>query len=364
MHVGATAAASGGRELQDEGKTAAMSESTSTQDDPVSDGAPAGPDAAPRDRRLTRILVGLAVAVGVLVVVFGVVYYLGQHTDSGPSMSERAVSSAEEAVKQKPNDVGLRLALASAYQAQKMNEEAVAQYQEVLRVQPDNRTALLGSALIHYEGDDLATAATEFQHVVDVSGGAEFSSVDPQLERALYFLGAIQTTQKDYATAVKSLESALKIDATDADAWYTLGNAQSGAQNYEKAAAAYLEGLRFVPVGWCEPYDGLKAAYEKLSRSDGVTFAQAMAAICRGDAEAGMADLKTVDSGEFQIPALLGLGQAARATGDAQGAITWYRKVRDLDPTNVAALSALAELGDTSMIQKPSSSPDTTASTS
>jgi tetratricopeptide (TPR) repeat protein len=353
---------------QDDGNDEAMSESTSEHGASVA-GGPTDPDTSPSpgpsdDRRLKRLLMALAGTLAVLIVVFGVVYYLGQRTDAGPTMSERAVAAAEQAVKENPNDIGLRLTLATAYESQGMLEEARTQYQEVLKFEPDHRTALLGLATILYGNDDLEGAKAQFQHVVDVSGGEEFSAVDPQLEKALYFLGAISLTQKDYPTAIKHLEAALKIDATDADAWYTVGRAQAGATNYEKAAAAYLEALRFIPSGWCEPYDGLQEAYTQLKRSDGQTFARAMSAICKGDVDAGTADLEKVTEGEFQVPALLGLGQAAEAKGDTKAAIGWYRKVRDLEPTNVPALSALARLGDTDTIQKPSPTPDTTASSS
>jgi tetratricopeptide (TPR) repeat protein len=339
-----------------------MSESTSPQDGSANGVQPTPAGAPVDDRRLTRIVIALVGVLVVLLAVFGVVYYLGQRTDAGPTMTERAVASAEQAVKENPNDISLRMNLAISYQTQGMTEQALTQYDEVLKFEPDHRGALLGAALLRYQQGDLEGAKAQFQHAIDVSGGEEFSSVDPQLEKALYFLGAIAVSQKDYAGAVTHLEAALKIDATDADAWYTLGNAQSGNQKYEKAAAAYLEALRFIPSGWCEPYDGLQSAYTQLKRDDGMTFARAMAAICRGDAETGAADLEKVTDGEFKLPALLGLGQAAEKLGDDETALTWYRQARDLDPTNVTALSALARLGDAQAVQDASPTPDTTAS--
>ena len=60
------------------------------------------------DAKLKRILTALIVATIALGAIFGVIYYLGRHKDSGPSLADRAVSSAEEAVEAKPDDVALR----------------------------------------------------------------------------------------------------------------------------------------------------------------------------------------------------------------------------------------------------------------
>jgi superkiller protein 3 len=329
--------------------------------------ADTAPAASPKDdgsRSLVRALWILGIVTVVLLAVFAVVYYLGQRTAAGPALTERAVTAAEEAVKTDPNNVGARMALASAYAAEGMSDEALAQYQEIIKVEPEHRPALLGAASLLYRKDDLGGAKTLYQRVIDASGGQEFSAVDPALEEAYYYLGAIDVALNDIPAAIVSLEAALKIDPTDADAWYTLGNAQIRNAKYEKSAAAYQKALAFVPSGWCEPYDGLGIAYTRLNRPDGVTFAKAMGEICRGDMGSGVTDLQTVTAGEFKVPALLGLGQAAEANEDVPKAIDYYRQIRVLDPTNIAALTALARLGDAESTPAPSATPETSASSS
>ncbi len=343
-----------------------MTEAPSTTDDPQPGQAatPPGRPADPGTTKLTRLLTILAIATVALVVVFGVVYYLGQRNEAGPSLAERTVTVAEDALRENPNDIGARLILAAAYNDADRPDEALTQYQEIIRVEPGNRSALLGAAAILYKNDDLGGAKAYYEQVVEQSGGEEFSTADPQLQEAFYYLGVLSLGLNDPAGAVANLESALSIDKTDADAWFILGNAQYRNGKYKEAAAAYQQALAFVPTGWCEPYNGLELAYGKLRNADGVTFAQAMNQVCSGEGEAGTERLAGLTSGEFQLPALLGLGLASETTGRTAEAIDWYRKAVELDPTNVPALTALARLGGADGSTPASASPDTSASAS
>ncbi|HSN11137.1 MAG TPA: tetratricopeptide repeat protein, partial [Propionibacteriaceae bacterium] len=95
------------------------------------------------ERTLRRLVRWGALALAVLLVTFGVVYVLGQRVDSGPTLAERQVSSAEDAVRAAPQNVQNRLLLASAYQKAGRLDDAAAQLQEVLKAVPTNNTALL-----------------------------------------------------------------------------------------------------------------------------------------------------------------------------------------------------------------------------
>jgi tetratricopeptide (TPR) repeat protein len=292
--------------------------------------------------------------------VFGVVYYFGQRTNSGPTLAERTLSAAEEGVRQEPNNIQARLALANAYFASNRQDDALAQFAEIVKVEPTNRLALLGSAQIRFSQGDLDGAAKEYSAVVKASGGQEFSAADPQLQEAYYFLGTIAFNRGDMKSAVSNLENALMIDKTDADAWFRLGEAQLRAGDPEKSIAAYQEAISFVPTGWCDPYRGLASAYTKLSDPAGVAFAEGMGSVCAGDADAGIAKLKGLTDGPFAIQALIGLGQAAENTGKLSDAAAWYGKAKALDPKNVAANSGLARVnghGAASTPSNPTGSP-------
>jgi tetratricopeptide (TPR) repeat protein len=339
-----------------------MTEPTHGQDGATQPTAPQPATSKDDSRKLRRILVTLISVTAVLFVAFGVIYYLGQHRDSGPSIADRDVTSAEQAVRDTPNDIAARLNLAAAYLAAGRSEEALSQYVEITKAQPKNRQAWMGSGMIHFDSEDFNAAKADFDRVVENSGGEEFSSIDPLLERAQYFLGVTNLRLGDVPGAIAALQAALAIDKTDADAWFALGGAQERAADHAAAVASYRRALEFVPSGWCDPYEGLAVAYRNLKQNDGVTYADAMAAICNGKPDDGVPQLETLTSGEFQVPALLGLGFAAEESGDAAKATQWFRKVTDLDPSNIAALTALARLGASS--SPAASAPESSASTS
>jgi tetratricopeptide (TPR) repeat protein len=345
-----------------------MSTPTPTSDDPVAapeTAVPVATTGAAGSRTLVRVLWVLGIVTIALIVVFGVVYYFGQHADSGPSLADRDVTAAEQAVRNDQNNVGARLALAAAYLQAQRTEEALAQYVEITKAEPDNRTALLGSGTIRFENQDFTGAKADFQHIVDVSGDAEFSAADPQLERAMYYLGDSNLRLGDLPGAVKALESALAIDKTDADAWFWLGGAQVRAGDYQAASDSYQKALTFVPTGWCDPYEGLGVAYGHLNNADGNTYAKAMAAICAGNPEEGVPALESLTKGDFHVPALLGLGFASESSGDKAKAVDWFRQVIAADPSNIPALTALARLGaNESASAKPSATPQPSASAS
>jgi cytochrome c-type biogenesis protein CcmH/NrfG len=311
-----------------------------------------------RDKNLRRVLIIMVEATLLLVVLFGVVYYVGQRTNAGPTLSERAITTAEEKVRTDPNNLGSRLALAQAYGDAGRSGEALAQYAEITKADPTNRDAMLGAGAILYSQGDLPKALDQYKAAVKLSGGEEFSAADPQLEEALYYVGRITLEKGDAKGAIDPLERALKIDKTDSDAWYYLGDAQVRNGDPKRGAQAYAQALTFVPWGWCDPYTGLAVAYTKLGDKDGVAYAQAMTKVCEGKSDEGVAALKALQSGPYRIQGLLGLGLAAESSGDVGQAVDWYGKVTAIEPKNVAALTALARLQS-----GESSSPSSTAGT-
>jgi len=348
---------------QIDGNTEVMSEPTTT---PVAEsGAPIGAPAPDDDRRLKRILYILIAVTAVLFAIFAVVYYLGQRVDAAPSIPDQAIVKAEAAVKDTPNDIAARLQLANVYAQFGRPDDALAQFNEILKAQPKNRAALLGIGAMLSQKGDLAGAKSKYEAFIKTSGKGEFSAADPQLEQAYYFLGVTNLGLSDVPSAVKALESALVIDRTDADAWFSLGEAQSRAGDYKTAAEAYTTALTFIPAGWCDPYAGLQTAYSKLGDNEGVTFAKGMEAICKGSGSDGVQELTGLTAkGKYQLPALLGLGLAAEHDGNPSQAIEYYTKAAQLDPTNVAARTALARLGAASAAPSASASPATSGSAS
>lgn len=293
------------------------------------------------DRALTwlvRILAGLVV-VGILG--FGAFYYLDRRVPDQPSLIDREVASAEAGVRKDPANVDARLKLAAMYQAAKRYDDAVDQYDEILRVVKDHRAAILGKGQVLIEMKKYDDAIKTLHRITDADATGEFAAADPQLQAAFYFLGVIAVKQDDPGEALKQLDAALKIEPTDADALYQVGLAQMQLGKDEVAIKDFQKALAFVPTGWAEPYDQMAKAYTKLGKDAEATYAQGMAAFGRSDYPAANDLLTSQTDGPVGVEAMLGLALMTEVRGDHDGALDWYRKVLDKDPKNATAKAAL-----------------------
>lgn len=297
------------------------------------------------DSRLSRLL-GIGVVILALgVPAFGVMYFRDQHVDRGPSLIDRQVVSAEAAVREAPGDIGLRLTLAAVYQSAGRLDAALSQYDQTLAVEAANRTALLGRGDVLVAQKDLPAAAVSFAKIVDAAKGGEFAAADPQLEKAHYRLGQIALQQGRVPAAVTSLEAAVRIEPTDADALYLLGTAQLRSGAPGRAVVSLGRAVAFVPTGWCEPYARLSQAYRSLARAPEAAYAAAMVDFCRGHPAVATSRLTGLTDGPVAVPAMLGLGLIAETGSDRAGAVGWYQKVLRADPKNFNASTGLARLG-------------------
>src|SRR5674476_368937 len=101
-----------------------------------------------REQTLDRLIRAVLVAITIGIVVVGIVYYLDRHAEAGPSLLDRRTATTEDAIRKQPNNVGLRLQLADTYRAANKSDKALEQYDAVLKVEPGQRSALLGRAEI------------------------------------------------------------------------------------------------------------------------------------------------------------------------------------------------------------------------
>lgn len=313
------------------------------------------------DRTLNRLLKWGAIAFAVLLVLFSVIYYFGRHVDSGPTLGERQMTSAEELVKAKPNNIAARMALAVAYVQNNRPADAVAQYEEILKATPKDTNAMIGEGAAKIALGDNDGAAALFQKVLKASKGGEFSSMDTSVQTATYWLGAIAVKQGNHKDAVKYLQQALKMDGGDADAWYQLGSSQLALGNAKDAVTSLARAVAFVPTGWCEPYTAMAQAYSQLKAPEMAEYAGAMVDFCTKKPESAQTRLEALTTGSAAVPALLGLGMVAESQGDASAAVSRYQQALKADPGNEAATRALAGLKGTDTHSAASAAPTTQA---
>jgi len=276
---------------------------------------------------------------------FGVYYWLDRHPDPGPSMAERAVAEAEQAVRDAPSDLTLRNRLASAYVGATRYQDGIKQFGESLVLAPDNRDALLGRGIAYRMSERPELALADFERLVTVASGGEMASVDPELQQAYYEIGLIHLAQGRPAQAVTALQSALRISSSDADSLYAYGSALIETGDATGGVAALRRAVAFVPSGWCEPYYRMADGYAALRDAAGTAYAGGMVAFCEGRLDEAAASLAPLVDGAYRVDARLGLALTAAANGDSPTAIGYYRQVLAEEPDNASALIGIGQLG-------------------
>ena len=318
------------------------------------------------NKALNRLIAIVALVVVLGIVAFALFYWNDRRVGGAPSIADQTVTQAEAQVQKTPNDIAARDHLAAAYISDNRLQDGVSQFGEALKLSANDRAALLGRGIAYIKLGQLDLAAADFQKFIDGNSTGEFAAQDPQLEQAYYELGTVQLQKGDAKTAADTLQKALKIDGSDADALYSLGvafdksNRQTDAVEILKLAAA------FVPTGWCDPYQELVTAYTGLKQTDGVAWANGMVAMCNQQYDQAAAVLTPLVNGSMKINALMGLGYTAAGRGDNTSAAKYFNQVLAADPQNQSAVIALNSLAaghpNVPGLPAPSAAPSAAAS--
>ena len=313
--------------------------------------------AAPSDRFTNRLIVACVLVLAIGIPLIAAVYALDRFRPAGPSLVERDIAVAEQAVRENPNLLSARLALADAYSKAERFGDAVAQFDQILATEPDAGRALLGRGSANISLDQLDAAKADFEKVVALAKGGEMAKYDPQLESAYFSLGVIALRQGLPQESVVALAEAIKINRTDADALHLLGTALLQAGQPERAVSATRQAIALVPVDWCEPYAQLSAAYTALGDTAGARYGAAMGTFCEGQPQAAAAALQPLVDGPHAVDALIGLGLIAESGNDAAAARDAYSRALEANPGNFAATTGLARVGGSTSSAAPDGTP-------
>jgi tetratricopeptide (TPR) repeat protein len=310
------------------------------------------------DRYLNRLIVGSILVLLVGIPLLTVVYMSDRWVDRGPTLAERRIQDLESAVRASPNVISTRLQLAGAYTAAGRESDALTQLNEVIKVQPDSKTALLARGDMFHRQGNLDAAAKDYQAIADLVAGTEFAPEDTELEAAFYGLGSIELDRSRPADAVGFLVDALQIDGANADTLYLLGRAYLDTGQSEKAVSSLRTAVAFVPTDWCEPYQALHDAYAKQANAPEAAWAAAMVAFCREQPDAAKRQLESLVSGPAATDAFLGLGMIAESQSDAAAAASAYRQVLARDPGSFNAEAGLSRVVGAAPSPSPPGIPD------
>jgi tetratricopeptide (TPR) repeat protein len=308
-----------------------------------SDSGPGRPSSSTQNLR-RAIWVVLAVLIAVVVAFVG--YYVwDRYVHLGDqSPLDLSIAPLEEAVREDPQNVEARVALAEVYLSAGQAQKALEQADQVLAKYPENHGALLIAGVAHVRLGQPEAAVEPLQRFVALRRDGPMAQADKALEAAYYFLGESYMKLNRPAEAIPVLEAALVISPADADALYQAGLAYQATGQPEAALERYHKAVRLVP-DFAEAYSGMVQAYSDTGKSGYKGYAQGMEAFSLGDFKTALSHLEAATQAlpEF-APAFLGLGLTYEKTGQLEAAEAAIVRALELDPHDFAAQQALGRI--------------------
>lgn len=169
-----------------------------------------------------------AAIAGVLVLVVAIGGYLGYTVwQSNRQVREatpvaRGIDDLVAAVRQNPDDLGLRMRLAQAFMLAGRRNEAVDQYESILKAQKDYAPALAGLGTLALREKEWKTAEGYFRRASELFGATEGAAATQALEQSYFYLGTSLMEQKEYEDAASYFKEALRLKRDSSTTHYLL----------------------------------------------------------------------------------------------------------------------------------------------
>jgi tetratricopeptide (TPR) repeat protein len=285
----------------------------------------------------------------------------------GLNRPDAAVPEAKAALDGDPSLWEAHLLLAEIYEQAQQNDAALAEYDTVLKSQPNNVEALYESGRMLAARGDTDNARKLWLRV---------EQIEPAHPEVHFALGGLYEQQATIAQqagktneartltdqAIAEYKAAIDKNAGRADAYYHLGRLYEARGDWKQAEQQYQDAVQHDP-NIVEAWQGLVRVLEKQPgrSADAVKQAQAFQQHAPGDERAylllGDAFLDASDPsaaltqynqalkiqpGDPQ--ALYGVGRSYALQGDSGRAQQYYSAVLQADPNNVAALTGEGDL--------------------
>jgi tetratricopeptide (TPR) repeat protein len=301
---------------------------------------------------------------------------------------ERRQALLASALRRRPGDLGLLMALSNTYPINRREgaEERVRWLQAAVAAHPGNTSAHTNLSLALRDKGDTRGALAEALEAIRldpklanahtnrgvalsdkgdpvgaVTAFREAIRLDPKSALLHYNLGLALKEREDLDGAVAALKQATRLDPRFTHAFYCLGIALNDKGDLGGAIAAYKEAIRLDPAfAWPHTnlgvalsdkgdLDGAVAAYKEGIRLDpkdamphynlGIVLAD------KGDLDGAVAAYKEAIRLNYKTPAWPhnNLGNALRARGDLDGAVAEYKEAIRLDPRLALARNNLRQ---------------------
>jgi tetratricopeptide (TPR) repeat protein len=167
---------------------------------------------------------------------------------------DNAIKEYQAVLRLAPNDPQAHINLGDCYYKQGQLDKARQEYQTALHLKPDNARGHYRLGLIYRKQEQWDKALQAFLNAVHLA---------PEHARAHYFLGLAYHMQRRQPEAIREYKIALRLKPELPKAHANLGLAYSQQGRWEDARDEYQSALRLKP-GYAEAHYLLSIAYEEL----------------------------------------------------------------------------------------------------
>ena len=294
--------------------------------------------------QLTRITILTAVVLVLAIVSFGGYYYFDRFYAKDPAQEQLTLAQAEQAVRDDPQSVEKRLALAENYMLNREFKAAIAQANQVLTAEPENQHAWLVVGVSNNLMGQPADSLEPLAKFIEARKDEENPGLDRQLQSAAYYLGDSYMQLGKPQEAIAPLEMSVNWSRTDADSMYKLGMAYSAVKEYDKAVNMFHGATAFVP-DFVEAYEAMAADYDAMQNTVRANYARGMIAYSKKDYQGALTLLLQAAEGDPGFtPIFTGLGRTYEALEDLPNAKAAYEAAFKLDPNNFTAANGVERI--------------------
>ena len=296
------------------------------------------------DVRLARFGRRLIIVSVLLLLGFAVYYTYDRYYVTVESPIDREVRDLENKVRAAPNDVDLRLEVASAYAQQQHYDRAVGQYEEVLKLRQGWSPSLFALASTEEARGNTARAEDLYRQVADKYKDDQYRAATKELQVVYYKLGQFAFKSGRLDEAVTWSQAALGIDGTDSDALYLLGQSLEARGGTAEAESAYLRAASFDPT-FQQAFAGVERTGAKQGDTNNAAYAHGMQQYAAGDFQAALSTFQQLTSTAPDFAAgYEGLGLAYAKQNNAAAAMSAFSAALDRDPNRILSQWSLRSL--------------------
>jgi tetratricopeptide (TPR) repeat protein len=224
---------------------------------------------------------------------------------------------------------------------------AIADYTQLLEIDPKSSATYLNRGLARQSSQDLDGAINDFTKAI---------AINPDLATAYNARGIVKTTKNDLDGAIADYTEAIRIDPKLAMAYDSRGNARTAKDNLEGAISDYTHAITIDPTlanaysdrGFARQangnLEGALADYTQalvLKPTSAITYYhRGLAQQIQGNLDAAIVDYDRAIAFDPKLAgAFYSRGNAKNATHDLDGAIADYTQAITLDPKIALAYS-------------------------